>query len=456
LGSGFECVEDRCVPSTTLLDHALFSLGGGAATVTETVTYDDPSRPGLDLWTFHLTNVSYTTGGGISAFGVPVEDVSAATVANIGGSAGWSGAPGGVAGDPNLGDPNVIAWSGPALGTGQSADFSFTTISVGLALTNGIAQGAAPATDVAGLLTVPTAAPAPPQPTPYPALLVTTVSDNATPTEGESSLREAIDYVNKVAVPNQRQIRFSSGIAGKEIKLGDTRAAGGLDLQKDVWINGTNRDITITRGALFVAGPLLTVDPRTTVALDGLTFAGNADSAVYSQGDLTVRNCDFHDNTAAYGAGIAAIEGTLQVLNSWIHNNHASNNGEGYGGGVFINDWVTSAVITNTQIYGNTSDYIGGGVYIVGGDPDTDIDTEATLSGDQIYQNFAASRGGGVGVGNVGEPWLWVTGNTLIENNSPPTRTRRAAVYTWAPARSFSTVPRSRVTGPTPGAVFTW
>ena len=409
-----ERMEDRDVPSM-LIYNDTFNWNG-VASVTETVTYDDPSHPGQYLWNFHVTNESF--GSGIGSFLVPTEDVAAVPVSNLGSSVGWTGSVGTL-----MNDPNLVSWqtNGPTIGVTGSADFWFTTIPVGLALTNGIVSNLGLNPTPGGLLVVPTAASVPPQPFPYPAFLVTNASDKMAPNEGESSLREAIEYINNHALPlRQREIRFASGITGQTIALGSGGAAGALDLQEDVWINGTGRNITITRGAFFVGGRLISVDEDVTSVVDGLTFTGGniAGGAIESEGELTVRNCDFHDNTADRGAAIEALAGTLTVLNCEIYDNHAINEGQGRGGGIDIYDSVTSATITDTWIHDNTSDDKGGGIYIVGGDPEQNINTSVTLNNVWIFHNQAATDGGGVMVSTDAVPQLVLTGNSMIEDNS--------------------------------------
>src|SRR6266545_1035485 len=63
-----EQMEDRAVPSVVYSNT--FDLNG-VATVTETVTDDDPSHPGQYHWNFHLTNVSFASG--IGTFALPAE-----------------------------------------------------------------------------------------------------------------------------------------------------------------------------------------------------------------------------------------------------------------------------------------------------------------------------------------------------------------------------------------------
>jgi hypothetical protein len=220
---------------------------------------------------------------------------------------------------------------------------------------------------------------------------------------------------NDLSLSN-RKIRFSASLTGQRIDLD----FGTLELKNDVYINGTGRNITITRGGLFVAGRLIKVDEGTTAIIEGLELTGGniGGGAIESYGDLTVQNCKIHDNVADDGAAIAAWEDTLTVLNCEIYDNQAIDEGQGRGGGILIESLVTEATITNTWIYDNTADDKGGGVYIVGGDPEEEINTTVTLNNDWIFENDAVNRGGGVGVGSAASPQLLLTGNTLIEENS--------------------------------------
>jgi hypothetical protein len=80
-------MEDRLVPSVVYSNTFDWN---GVASVTETVTDDDPSHPGQYRWDFQVTNESFAPG--IDNFALPAEDSSLVTA--MGNSAGWFGSVG--------------------------------------------------------------------------------------------------------------------------------------------------------------------------------------------------------------------------------------------------------------------------------------------------------------------------------------------------------------------------
>ncbi len=110
----------------------------------------------------------------------------------------------------------------------------------------------------------------------------------------------------------------------------------------------------------------------------------------------------------------------MNIQNTQIYLNKAGfavpQRGQGYGGGVYLGAQVTQAVITGANIYSNTADGRGGGIYIVGGSTEESILTFVTLSECSISGNDA-QKGGGVGTGLGGALELRLQSNTVISNN---------------------------------------
>jgi predicted outer membrane repeat protein len=390
----------------------------------------------------------------MSTFALPAEVAGMAS--NLGSSVGWSGSVGTL-----MGNPDLVAWQGgTSIGTGGSADFWFTTVPTDLALTNGFISNAGLTTLPAGFVAAPVPAPLPNPPMPrLVGTLVATSVDKNTPNEGLTSLREAIDWVNLQELPQQLEVRFTAGSAGlfllnqqlpqitsnifingagHNITVGRNAALGndfrliqghadstikitGLVLENGGGVNfngnggaiATDGDLTlqdciirknraINGGGVYCADALI---------IEGCAIEENqagSGGGIFAAGSLTLRlfgtkaNTVFNNKAVANGGGISARSGVVDIRNTTVSLNEVGtlvNPGFGLGGGIFVGDRVTQALIRNTDILNNIADGRGGGVHITGGGvvDGVPVITTTTIRECSIYEN-RAQRGGGVAI----------------------------------------------------------
>jgi hypothetical protein len=424
-----EQCEGRLVPAGSSVVYSnTFDLNG-VASVAETVTQDAPGYNGQYLWDYKVTNESFSPG--IATFAVPAEDAS--VVSNLGNDQGWLGSVGTF-----LSDQNLVSWSANGvqpLGIGATGDFSFTTPYTDLAVSNALVSDPTGTMTPGGLVAVPlqppTEVPVVPG-APLPAILVNTAADKYTPDIGVTSLRAAIDWVNKQQLPaTQFQVRFSTDLTNSTITLGALEQLP--TITSNIFINGTGRNVTIQRDATQGDFRLIKGDDGSSIQLAGLTLqnGGGADflgdgGAIYTSGNqLTVQNCTIQNNVAQNGGGIDDDAGNLSVQGGTITNNQATlgtggglnvltgavsiqnttissntatnaGNGNGNGGGIALGSNVLVATITGATVSNNNADSDGGGVYVSGNIVEN-MSTQVTLTGCSIYQN-SSIYGGGVAI----------------------------------------------------------
>jgi hypothetical protein len=123
-----EMLDDRALPSTTIVDGEQFTLTGaaGAVEVTLTVVEDAPGYYGYYHWLYVVENVNYGCSTGCSPEQVfQVDAGSVSGVENLQSSAGWDGEV--VAAPDGTGS---IIWNrtnGSPILPGGTAEFSFLT-----------------------------------------------------------------------------------------------------------------------------------------------------------------------------------------------------------------------------------------------------------------------------------------------------------------------------------------
>ena len=242
---------------------------------------------------------------------------------------------------------------------------------------------------------------------------VTTTADTVDPTDGVTSLREAITLANNTAGDDQISFNFSNGNSPYTITLNSALPniidAVGTGTPGTVTINGlgassliisgnngdTNRNFRIfnisSGGNLFITG----------VTVSGANYSGTG-GGFYNEGNLTINSSNISGNSAANaGGGIYSyFLGTLTVNNSTISGNFANR-----GGGIFGNGVVH---VNNSTIFGNSANNNGGGIHNSSG---TLIVTNSTISG-----NSANNNGGGIHLD--GSSTLTVTNSTISGNSA--------------------------------------
>jgi hypothetical protein len=413
VASGTGYTPSETTDSLTIIDKVYGDTfdWNGVATVKVLVTYDAPGHAGEYVWNYHLTNDSFAPG--IANFALPAED--SGMVSGLGNSLDWSGSIGTF-----LSNSDLIAWQtgGSTLGIGNSADFWFTTAPLDLALTNGMISNVGLATTVGGLLVVPTALAAPPQPKPD-KILVASEKDGDLNNK-LTTLRDAVKTASDAQPAGQSlRIRFTNGMQGKTITLND--AFGTIELENNnIVIDGLGKNVTITRDTTKPDFRLFHVwDTAKITSFIGLTLkngratteAQNKGGAIYAQGDsITLQDCTFSDNKANSGGAVAVIAGTLDIVNCTFSNNEAVTDD---GGAIFIGA-VTVANISNTDIVGNTAAHDGGGIMVY-----NTSSTSLTITGSLIQNNSAQNKGAGICIDqDTDNPQVTLTGGTWVVSNT--------------------------------------
>jgi parallel beta-helix repeat protein len=218
--------------------------------------------------------------------------------------------------------------------------------------------------------------------TPIPSLVVDTTRDDLNWQDGQTTLREALEYAQSLTAAST--ITFSPDVFGASpqaitLSLGQLALANratttisgpGANLLA-VNGNGLSRVFDIEGGSAALSG--LTVSGGSaddggglrneggTLVLAGVTVSGNTASGngggiANVQGTLTVSGCTVSGNTAATGGGVAVILGTATLTNVTVIANTAS----GPGGGVCVAD--ATAGLVNATVTANTAAN-GGGIY---------------------------------------------------------------------------------------------
>ena len=161
--------------------------------------------------------------------------------------------------------------------------------------------------------------------------MVTTLTDENDPYDGQTSLREAIAYANLGAASGD-SIEFQSGLSGT-ISLSST-----LNITKALTIDGPGAATLIIDGNN--ATQIFNIDdgnPATSlpVSISGLTLTrgravNDVGGAIRNSENLTLTNSTLTGNSASYGGGIFD-RGTVTLTNCTLAGNSAGSD----GGGIF-------------------------------------------------------------------------------------------------------------------------
>jgi predicted outer membrane repeat protein len=250
-------------------------------------------------------------------------------------------------------------------------------------------------------------------------LTVTTLNDVVNPNDGVISLREAITVAN--SLDGTDNIFF--GVNGT-ITLG----GGALTISSNLNIFGNGASLTTIDGN--VADRVFTVSSGT-VLLSGLTVtrgskSGDPDGGggLLNNGNLTLQNCTFSNNSAGLGGGITNTR-NLTINSSTFTNNSATNGGgiinkgnltvnsstlsenRAVSGGGIKNEGGTATVNSST-FSGNVADF-GGGFSNEGG--------SATINNSTFNNNRERFFGKGGGLFNQGGT-INVSGTRFSNNTS--------------------------------------
>jgi len=165
---------------------------------------------------------------------------------------------------------------------------------------------------------------------------------------------------------------------------------------------------TADGGAIFICGSTTTYVNGSTIH-DNTAPRGGGIFLYSSSGLLSVDNSEITDNSASgRGGGINLAYGAELVVNaSLISSNHSGR----HGGGIFKDRGSNSlpTTITDTTFQENTSDWGGGGVFI--------LRTPLTISDSQFINNHADEYGGGLGFQDHSTQAVLIS-NTTFDSNS--------------------------------------
>lgn len=258
-----------------------------------------------------------------------------------------------------------------------------------------------------------------------PGLVVTTTVDPGSPTDGQTSLREALAHAATLSGP--QTITFSDGTANGAVNFHDgtarTITLGGTELAitSSVIIAGPGAEVLALSGGQqsrvlnFEAGVVATL--RGVKVTDGKNTArdNGYGGGIFNAGTLRVENCVISGNTtapttlsgsaASYGGGIYS-NGPLTLIQSTVAGNESTHpqgielntyNVQGAGIWCGANLEVTGTTISDNEaaLSGGTGDIHGGGIYFAGIRMTV---VNSTISGNSVIVASGVTGGHGGGV----------------------------------------------------------
>ncbi len=222
---------------------------------------------------------------------------------------------------------------------------------------------------------------------------------------GAGSLRQAVIDANANAGADEITFSIDGTI---------TLTSGEISITDSVTITGNGADKTIISGNN--ASRVFNVNASgKTITFDGLSITkgrvgGNGGGIYVDIGTVNVSNSIISGNSASNsGGGIFFANGTINVSDSTISDNSASD----HGGGIYHNSGTMT--VSNSTVSGNSASgsvSFGGGIFVTGG---TVAVSNSTVSG-----NMAKSNGGGI-YGNTGTVNIvnsTISGNRVTEGQN--------------------------------------
>ena len=247
--------------------------------------------------------------------------------------------------------------------------------------------------------------------------LVTNTNDS-----GYGSLRE-----NVACAVSGDTIRFDAGIDGDSIKL----LSGQIIIDKDLVILGNGIGQTIIDGSLDNAARLLNITSGSNTDVRDITFqngggpsTSNEGGAISTNGNSKFVDCLFKHNIGTNGGAILGTFGELTLFNCEFHNNRSINQAGA------VNSGNEKLSVTNCLFYENEAGTQAGAVYSFGPGAGS-----STIINTTIVNNSAVNFGGGlmyegsagnltmlnsIVVGNAATigPDIFVNGGTLVANEN--------------------------------------
>ncbi len=215
---------------------------------------------------------------------------------------------------------------------------------------------------------------------------------------GPGSLRQAI-----LDTPAGGTVDFQPGLTGTIVLT-----SGEMDIVKDLTIAGPGASVLAVSGGRH-SQVFRDADDRGSVTISALTIADGYDEHVVdgggmtSGGALTVSNCIFSGNSAAFDGGGIFNDGNLTVINSIFTGNSAGR----YGGGIANDGAVT---VINSIFRDNSTT---GGFFSAGGGIDNNPGTLTVMN-----STFSGNSTGGVGGGIVTAYGTATVLNSTFSGNS--------------------------------------
>ena len=240
-------------------------------------------------------------------------------------------------------------------------------------------------------------------------LVVTTNQDVADPTDGLTSLREAIRFANDPTV----------GVNNDGDADGDGSTADAVAFDSSVFTGGDNNLIRLTQGELLATQ---------SISIDGSLVGGVLITGDANDDDITIGDTHITNVSASFGVTAGApndlLDDNSRVLNFSGESGNATLNLQGltitggrttaadYGDGAGINA-VGDVTLLNSTVSGNSSSASGGAIRVYNGD--------VSLTGSTVSGNRSVTGGGGIAtisgyrgpVGNVS-----LINSTVSDNHS--------------------------------------
>jgi CSLREA domain-containing protein len=191
----------------------------------------------------------------------------------------------------------------------------------------------------------------------------------------------------------------------------DNALIGDLDIVHNLTIQGAGSGATIVDGNGSVTKDRVfqILSSASQVTMTGMTIRngqslsstigviGGGGLYMEGAGNLHLSDVIVEGNTGQNGGGLYAnfssLGGSITMVNVIVHANTVIAGGVGAGGGVYayLPSSLSQVVIRDSQVYSNTADGTGGGLFV-----DGNSTAQWSIQRSEIYSNTAAS-GGGIG-----------------------------------------------------------
>ncbi|WP_313187124.1 SdrD B-like domain-containing protein [Lacrimispora sp.] len=184
-----------------------------------------------------------------------------------------------------------------------------------------------------------------------------------------------------------------------------------------------------TGGGIVVTGDLVLMGAKITNC-HGYDGGGVSSTGARS---ITLSNCEIYNNTAQnMGGGVSTINAQLTIEHCYIHDNSAMGTASGGGGVNFSQNPDTTGIsfrMLNSEIYGNTSAFMGGGVLVAAVE-------NSDIIGNKIYGN-EGQNGGGIYIATFNNAVAAIDNNEIFGNKATQ---NGGGVYSWGVSSTSRTV----------------